>query len=158
MRQISNKASLEKVYQFIHRKDTPIDVCPLMPFPGNDPRMPDRLNEEYYENLQTWNVDARNFLYAAESEPLDSYRAIHQLVSQRTSLFKSLGGSQVVLSPLGSKMLSVGAMMAAIDLNLPVAMVEAVGYDEQSDTGIGSCNAALTHLWLCGAAYARPGK
>lgn len=153
-----NPSLLSKVYQFIHRKDTPIDVCPIMPFPGVDPRMPDRLYEEYNENLRTWNVDDRNFLYAAESDPLDAYRAIHQLVAERTKLFAALGGSQVVLSPLGNKMLSVGAMLAAIDLNLPVAMVESVGYDEQSDAGTACDGVELTHLWLCGAAYMKPGK
>lgn len=153
-----NAASLDKVYQFIHRKDTPIDVCPLMPFPGSDPRLPDRLYEEYYLSLRTWNVDPRNFLYAAESDPLDSYRAIHQLVSQRASLFADLGGSQVVLSPLGNKMLSVGTMLAAIELQLPVAMVESVGYDEQSDAGTVAEGAELTQLWLCGDAYAALGK
>lgn len=147
-----NAASLSKVYQFVHRKDTPIDVCPILPFPGNDPRMPDRLYEEFYDNLQTWNVDPRNFLYAAESDPLDSYRSIHQLVSDRSKLFADLGGSQVILSPMGNKMLSVGALLAALDLSLPVAMVESVGYDE-TDAGTPCDGAELTHLWLCGDAY-----
>ncbi len=148
-----NPESLNKIYQFIHRKDTPIDVCPIMPFPGEDPRLPDLLYGEYYDHLRTWNVDDRNFLYAAESDPLDSYRAIYQLVSERGKLFSELGGSQVVLSPLGSKMLSVGAMLAAIDLNLPVAMVEVVGYDEHLDTGTACDGLELRHIWLCGEAY-----
>ena len=148
-----NPDSMIKIYQFIHRKDTPIDVCPIMPFPGQNPKLPDLLYEEYYENLRTWNVDGRNFLYAAESDPLDSYRAIHQLVSERKKLFAKLGGSQTVLSPLGNKMLSVGAMLAAIDLTLPVAMVEVIGYDEQPDIGTACDGLELRHIWLCGAAY-----
>lgn len=148
-----NPESLNKIYQFIHRTDTPIDVCPIMPFPGENPRLPDLLYDEYYDHLRMWNVDDRNFLYAAESDPLDSYRAIFQLVSERTKLFSQLGGSQVVLSPLGNKMLSVGAMLAAIDLNLPVAMVEVVGYDEQSDIGTACDGLELRHIWLCGEAY-----
>jgi hypothetical protein len=149
---IGNATSLGKIYQFIHRTETPIDVCPIIPFPGHDPRLPDRLIEEYREQLETWRVDHRNFLYAAESDPLDSYRAICALFSSRELLFKKLGGSQIVVSPLGNKMLSVGILLAAIEKKLPVVMVESVGYSE----GVGPmpCSShSLKHVWLCGEAY-----
>jgi len=144
---------LTKIYQFIQRKDTPIDVCPILPFPGSRPRLPDQLVDEYRELLATWRVDHRNFLYAAESDTLDSYRAISTLFCERTVLFSKLGGSQVILSPLGNKMLSVGAMLAAVEQNLAVAMVESVGYDENLATGEQSDNYVLKHVWLCGEAY-----
>ena len=124
---------LSKIYQFIQRTETPIDVCPIVPFPGSDPRLPDRLVEEYREHLITWRADHRDFLYAAESDPLDSYRAISWLCAMRDDIFRALGGSQVVLSPLGNKILSVGALLAAIERKLPVVMVESVGYDECLD-------------------------
>jgi len=150
---LGNRDSLAKIYQFIQRTDTPIDVCPIVPFPGVDPRLPDRLVEEYREHLATWRVDHRNFLYAAESDPLDSYRAISSLYATRDGIFRNLGGSQVVLSPLGNKMLSVGAMLAAIEKGLPVAMVESIGYEE-CPTFKSECNeSALKHVWLCGEAY-----
>ncbi|WP_152032637.1 hypothetical protein [Ereboglobus luteus] len=152
---LGNSDVLTKIYQYIRSKSrsTPIDVCPILPFPCRNPRLPDLLYTEYFENLRTWGVDDRDFLYAAESDPLDSYRTIHNLVSERHKLFAALGGSQVVLSPLGNKMLSVGAMLAAIDLDLPVVLVESIGYDEQIDAGTSSYDLELRHVWLCGEAY-----
>src|SRR5581483_4062624 len=89
-------SSLGKIHAFIQRRETPIDVCPIVPFPGRDPRLPDRLVDEYREDLIRWQADSRDFLYAAESDPLDSYRAISQLCSMRDTFFGALGGSQVV--------------------------------------------------------------
>lgn len=146
--------SLTKIYQFIQRTDTPIDVCPIVPFPGLDPRMPDRLVEEYREHLDTWRADHRNFLYSAESDPLDSYRSISNLVAARSEIFAGFGGSQVVLSPLGNKMLSVGVLLAAVEMNLPVVMVESIGYDEAQHSPGESGPSFLKHVWLCGEAYA----
>ena len=132
-----------------------IDVCPIIPFPGHNPRLPDILVEEYREHLPTWKVDHRNFLYSSEGDPLDSYRTISMLVESRAKIFRDLGGSQVVLSPLGNKMMSVGAMLAAIEKKLPVAMVESIGYDDNLSTQVVCDETALMHVWLCGEAYAR---
>lgn len=149
-----NRNSLAKIYQHIQRTESPIDVCPIVPFPGADPRLPDKLVDEYRDLLATWRVDHRNILYAAESDPLDSYRAISSLCRSRDTIFDKLGGSQVILSPLGNKMLSVGAMLAAIERSLPVVMVEAIGYEEGSEMNVSSAtNGDLKHIWLSGEAY-----
>lgn len=150
---VGHRDSLVKIYQFIHRTDSPIDVCPIIPFPGHNPRLPDLLIAEYREQLPTWRVDHRDFLYSAEGDPLDSYRTISTLVESRAKLFRDLGGSQVVLSPLGNKMMSVGAMLAAIEKKLPVAMVESIGYDDNLSTEAVCDETALKHVWLCGEAY-----
>jgi hypothetical protein len=147
------KSSLEKIYQFIQRSDTPIDICPIVPFPCRDPRLPDCLVEEYREHLATWRADHRNFLYAAQSDPLDSYRAISALYASRDRLFQNLGGSQLILSPLGSKMMSVGVMLAAIERDLPVAMVESIGYEADAAVASDRADGILMHVWLCGEAY-----
>jgi hypothetical protein len=145
--------TLQRIYNFIHRSTIPIDVCPIVPFPGHDPQMPDKLVEQFQERLTSWRTDFRNIFYAAESDPLDAYRAISQLCLLRRQLFANLGGSRTILSPLGNKMLAVGAMLAAIDLQLPVAMVESVGYDEEMDMVTQCSSIALKHVWLCGEAY-----
>lgn len=146
-------ATLQRIYNFIYRSTLPMDVCPIIPFPSHDPKLPDRLVEEYQEKLSNWRVDYRNIFYAAESDPLDSYRAISELCNTRRRLFAPFGGSRTILSPLGNKMLSVGAMLAAIEFNLPVVMIESVGYDEESDAGTRCGPVALKHVWLCGEAY-----
>ncbi len=150
------QATLKKIYNTLSSRPTiPIDVCPIVPFPGHDPRMPDKLVVEFKDEFVRWHTDYRNFLYAAESDPLDAYRAICSIHATRQKIFDPLGGSFLVLSPVGNKLLAVGAMLAAIENNLPVYMVESVGYDEDAadltvpDIGDIQINA----LWLCGEAY-----
>ena len=133
----------------------PIDVCPIVPFPGHNPRSPDNLIFEFREALEKWRTDWRNLLYAAESDALDAYRTICSIHSSRSRIFAGLGGSTIVLSPVGNKMLAVGAMLAAMENNLPVALVESLGYDEEVlTTSRHSQNAhEFKHLWLSGEAY-----
>ncbi len=130
-----------------------MDVCPIVPFPSVDLRLVDKLMEDFQEQLEEWGVDERDLLYAAESDPLDSYRAILKLSASREKLFAPFGGSHVVLSPLGNKMLSVGAMLAAIEMQIPAATVESVGYRHPDESVAAESDYGLKHVWLCGEAY-----
>lgn len=132
------------------------DVCPVLPFPSIDPRLGDKLVEEYKDALTRWGVDFRNFVYAAENNPLDLYRTILRLHHARNTAFKETGGSLIVLSPTGSKVLALGALLAALDLDLPVALFESVGYEIEAVSmppSLPSDRTFLMHLWLQGAAY-----
>jgi hypothetical protein len=143
---------LRRVYTYLSRdtNQTPIDVCPIIPFPCHDPRMPDLLICEFRDLLVKWGADFRSLLYAAESDPLDAYRAICEICSARHTTFKALGGSSVVLTPVGNKLLAVGAMLAAIEKDLKVVMVESVGYNEGSGLTDNGSPLRLNHLWLFG--------
>lgn len=146
---------LERIHNYLSKPTTPIDVCPIVPFPGHDPRLPDKLIFEFKESLPKWRTDGRNLLYAAESDALDAYRTICSIHDTRGQIFSELGGSTIVLSPVGNKMLAVGAMLAAIEKNLPVAMVESLGYQETTMTEAEHPGDAheFKHLWLAGEAY-----
>lgn len=148
-----NRETLTKIFRFIQRSDRPMDVCPIVPFPSVDLRLVDKLMEDFQEQLEEWGVDERDLLYAAESDPLDSYRAILKLSASREKLFAPFGGSHVVLSPLGNKMLSVGAMLAAIEMQIPAATVESVGYRHPDESVAAESDYGLKHVWLCGEAY-----
>ena len=104
------------------------DICPILPFPSRDPRMGDVVIEHFLDQIErSWGVDARNFVYASEEDPLDVYRTILEIDEQRRPVFEKLG-SVVVLSPVGSKAVALGSLMAAIERMLPVVYVEALGY------------------------------
>jgi hypothetical protein len=138
----------------IHTAVAPDDVCPILPFPCSNPRLPDELVEQYRELLEAWKVDVRNFLYASENDPLDLYATILRLVDTRERIFAAVGGSLVTLSPAGGKLLSVGSLLAALERDLPVVFVESVGYDimktrQSKERG----SPKLVHLWLAGEAY-----
>ena len=61
----------------------------------------------------------------------------------------------MVLSPLGSKALAIGSLMAALELDCPVVYVEALEYQvDFSQIPVKSADAEFMHVWLTGEAYA----
>jgi len=139
----------------IYRTVVPHDVCPILPFPASDPKLPDRLIEAFATEMESgWQVDPRNIVYADEKGPLDLYRAILRIDDARKVIFETIG-SQIILSPIGSKLLSLGALLAALERDFPVVYVEALEYKvdfaalerQRTQPGI------LVHLWLKGEAY-----
>ena len=145
--------ALGRLYDFIE----PHDTCPILPFPASNPRLGDELAEEYRTEIEsTWSVDPRNIVYADEGDPLDLYRTILRLDDLRKPVFAETGGSMLVLSPLGSKVTALGALMAALERDLPVAYLESIGY-ELDETGLEEIDQLnLIHLWLEGDAYSQP--
>lgn len=144
------RAALERLYNFV----APHDICPIIPFPASDPRLGDVLAEEYLDEFESiWSVDARNIVYAHEEDPLDLYRTILRLDDLRKPVFEGAGGSKIVLSPLGGKVMALGALLAALERNLPVAHLESIGYmvDESVMAEVERPN--LIHLWLEGDVY-----
>lgn len=84
---------------------------------------------------------------------MDLYRSILRIADARKAIFQDVGGSEVVLSPAGSKAHSIGAMMAAMERDFPVMYVESVGYrleEEIIDNKNDSSDQVLLHLWLSG--------
>lgn len=147
------RAALNSLHSYIE----PHDTCPIVPFPASNPRQVDILAEEYIVELENaWSVDTRNLVYADESNPLDLYRTILRLHDLRRLVFHDIGGSLMILSPLGSKIMAIGALLAAMERNLPVAYLEAIGYDIKSGPPQGPEDHKLVHLWLEGDAYPQP--
>ncbi|MCI0430198.1 MAG: hypothetical protein L0210_06610 [Rhodospirillales bacterium] len=140
--------------QRIHDLVAPHDTCPILPFPSVGPRLGDELAEDYLTELEsTWAVDTRNVVYAAEDDPLDLYRTVLRIDDLRRPVFESFGGSLLVLSPVGSKVLALGALMAALERNLPVVYLEAIGYELTVATPAAPTEPDLIHVWLEGDAY-----
>ena len=145
------RVTLDLIFQMVQ----PHDVCPILPFSASDPRLPDMLVEAYATEMESgWQVDPRNVDYADEHSPLDLYRAIVRIHEARKPIFQSRG-SQIILSPIGSKILSLGALLAALEHDFPVIYVEAIAYEmdfekmEEAKQEPGS----LVHMWLGGEAY-----
>ncbi|HYT94321.1 MAG TPA: hypothetical protein VEL76_36740 [Gemmataceae bacterium] len=147
------RAVLELVHQFV----APHAVCPILPFPATPPRSPDRLIEAYGNLFESsWQVDARDLVYAHEKSPVDLYRTILRIDDARKRVFKEMGGSQVILSPVGSKALALGMLMAALERDFAVVLVESLAYN--AAPAVLDVQAAprgeLVHIWLHGEAYA----
>lgn len=145
--------ALRRLYDFIE----PHDTCPILPFPASNPRLGDELAVEYQAEIEsTWSIDARDIVYADEEDPLDLYRTILRLDDLRRPVFAETGGSMLILSPLGSKVLALGALLAALERDLPVAHLEPIGYKVGPAVPTGIEQADLMHIWLEGDVYPKP--
>jgi hypothetical protein len=148
---------LRQIFQVLRNAQPDTGVCPILPFPSSNPRLPDELLEEYREELlDPWRVDERDLVYADEQSSIDLYRTILRIDDARRRVFEGVGGSQIILSPLGNKALSLGALMAALERDFTVMYVEAVAYDAdfaRLDALAGRPHGELVHLWLHGDAY-----
>ena len=143
---------LQKIRQYLGKIH---DTCPILPFPASNPRLGDDLAEEFVREFEDdWEVDTRNIVYAAENDPLDLYRTILRIDDLRRSIFAELGGSKLILSPVGSKVLALGALMAAIERKLPVVYSETIGYECPSlPSSSGDPGVDLVHVWFAGDVY-----
>ena len=64
----------------------------------------------------------------------------------------------LILSPIGSKALSIGVLMAAYEADLPVLYVESMGYSFNPTEAVGPgvpepILGEIVHVWLAGDPY-----
>jgi hypothetical protein len=137
----------------------PDEICPTIPFPCRDPRRGDRLMEEYRQLLfDDFRVEPANILYASEYNPFEAYRQIYGAIDRYRDSLSDLGGCKVFVSPLSSKLLSVGALLACYDhkansggpdkVNVGIPYVESVTYGEPADAV--DAGTEVYSLWIRG--------
>ena len=156
----NQSVQLEKVYELVQ----PDEICPLLPSPARNPRNSDDIVLEYRELLfDQLRVEPRNFIYAAEANPFEVYRQIMRSVRHYLEALEPLGGCKIVVSAMSSKLLSLGALLAAYELFLSrhgeervevgVGHVDAHGYSIKR-AGL-TCRATECYtMWLFGECYA----
>ena len=130
-------------------------ICPILPFPSRNPRQSDDLMGEYVtELLEGWSVGPRDMIYTSERNPVDLYRTLSLLKERFERTVHGHYTSQIVVSPLGSKVMAAGAMMAALEHDLTVKYVEALRYDFASQRAeMTNAPDLLVHVWLHGYVY-----
>lgn len=147
-------SSRTSVYETLYRFLSPDDVCPVLPFPGIRPKMVDELVIEYQEHISSWETGLQNIVLASESDPLDLYDSVYRAHQARCKIFDN---QLTILSPLGTKVSTIGGLLAAMDFDLPVAYVETIGYYEKALSDnfpkevINKEN--LVHVWVDGPIY-----
>jgi hypothetical protein len=137
--------------------DNVYKVCPIVPFPARNPRRADELLCEYQPALvDEWKVDARDYIYVSESNPLDCYRTISTLKKRYDKTVSEVFFPQMILSPLGSRVIAAGAMMAAVKHDLSVHYVETLRYEFKSPPTAPQSQSKdmIVHIWLHGPVYA----
>lgn len=139
----------------------PDEVCPIIPFPALDPRRGDNLVNEYSTLLFEENqADPKNFIHADSSNPFDLYRSVVKMTRRYKSALKPLGDPVIVPSTHGSKLLSVGVLLAAHQESLsvinagPQASKISAEVDDSAVAELLS-RSRPTCMWLTGEPYVR---
>lgn len=152
-------ARLEKVHSKL--KSSCIEICPVLPFPAPSLRRVDDIVIDHSELLfEGFLVAPENLLLCDERTPFDVYRKVlnvEEYYRNQLGAIQGLGGVTTVLSPLSSKTLSLGMLLAAVERSLPVCHVEPGTY--QIETGPsgnlqGGTTRGPTEIWLAGESYA----
>ncbi|MBU2772521.1 hypothetical protein HMI48_00905 [Acidithiobacillus ferrooxidans] len=138
----------------IHRLLGPDESCPILPFPSSDPRRGDMLMREFqFLILNEWDINLRDLIYAHESDPTDVCETIIRIHTSRDDAFKNSTSrlGRTILSPTGSRIGSVGMLLAALRLDLPIMYEESIGYaSDMSSVPVLSMNVPdhRWHIWL----------
>lgn len=154
------KAYIQRAYMFIN----PSELCPILPFPAKNPRRGDTLITEYHEVLfDELRVESQNIMYVSEQNPFDTYRKLVQVIKHYKRSMQILGDCRTAISTFSSKLLSIGALMAAYELNygptankgVGVVNVDCLQYDIDNLDLFAQLKSEseLFVIWLTGAPY-----
>lgn len=152
-------SQLQKVMESI---PSDAEICPVLPQPSSDLRRADRLLTEYKVPL----FDARrtpisNVLYAHESHPFEAYRQMLGAMNRYRESMGVLGGCRLVVTPLGSKLITIGAGLACYEIRptgvdasygIAVPCAQPTRYEVSADS-LTACSAVVSALLLTGEAY-----
>lgn len=108
--------------QIIRSSEIPgeAEICPVLPHPSRNPRRADRLLVEYKEALfKSRQTPTSNILYVHESQPFEAYRQLLGAMRRYTESMEILGGCRLVVTPLGSKLITLGAGLACFEMRPP---------------------------------------
>ncbi len=152
------RIQLERLYELV----TPQEICPILPSPALNPRRGDNLIIEYRELLfDRLRVEPRNILFASERNPFEVYRQVRKTILHYQRALSPLGGCHPVVSSVSTKLLSIGALLAAYELKqaklaVGIAHIETHGYRIQNEHELKqmAARSTLFGLWLSGECYA----
>lgn len=141
-------ASLERIYRVLQ----PEESCPILPFPSVQPRRGDLLLREFKQPLMhEWEVNLLDLIYAHESDPNDVCETIVRIHSARhealSRAMKQSSPDRTVLSPAGTRVGSIGMLLAALRLDLPIMYEESIGYTSALTAVPGLTLAPPDHFW-----------
>lgn len=157
---------INQLQQIMKLTDIPGDaeICPVVPHPSRDPRRADRLLVEYKEPLfDSRGTPTSNILYVHESHPFEAYRQLLGAMTRYRDSMVVLGGCRLVVTPFGSKLITLGAGLACFEMR-PSALEDAlyrvaIPHAEPtryvvSAQAVKESNPEICSLLLTGTAYA----
>ncbi|MES0090698.1 hypothetical protein [Mesorhizobium sp. M0030] len=95
------------------------EICPVLPHPSRDPRRGDQLLVEYNSILfGTRETPLSNILYVHEAHPFEAYRQLLGAMLRYRSTMAVIGGCRLVVTPLASKLITIGSALACFEMKL----------------------------------------
>lgn len=93
------------------------EICPVLPHPSRDPRRADRLLLEYRVPLfEKRRTPTSNILFVHEAHPFEAYRQLLSAMNRYRDSMVVLGGCRLVITPFGSKLITLGAGLACFEM------------------------------------------
>ncbi len=141
----------EKIYSFLQPKD----VLPIVPFPSRNPRAGDEIILAARQHLfERWDVPFDNVMYASGDVPFDVFRKIEDIVADYRDFKREFA---MVVSALSGRSLSLGVLLAALRLDLPICHAQPTTYyisdEERRKLASAAETAQPTLFWLDGQLY-----
>ena len=143
------------------------EICPVLPHPSRNPRRGDQLLIEYHDLLiGTRETPLSNILYVHEGHPFEAYRQLLEAMLRYRRTMEVVGGCRLVVTPLASKLVTIGAALACFEMKLNAAGDQssvAIPYAEPkryvaSLNSLRESQPEISALVLTGDAYAIPSK
>jgi hypothetical protein len=137
-------------------------VCPVLPIQSANPRRADDIVRDLGDLIfDRFSVDPRDIIHATEWNPFHVYRSLLATMERYEETLQFFGGARFVISPLSSKSLSIGCLLAAFEKRLRgkrstvrvgMAHVETRRYEAERLNA--TAPAQPISLWLSGDCYA----
>lgn len=109
-------SQLQKLMSLAEIPDS-AEICPVLPHPSSNPRRADDLLVEYAEPLFTnHRTPTTNIIHVHESNPFEAYRQLLKAMRRYKDSMTILGGCRIVVTPLGSKLVTLGAGLACFEM------------------------------------------
>jgi hypothetical protein len=153
-------SQLEKVMNQVIPSNA--EICPVLPHPSRDPRRADRLLGQYRQPLfDTRETPTANILLAHEGHPFEAYRQLLGAMIRYQKSLSIMGGCRLVVTPLASKLITIGVGLACFEMRPPDVAAEyrvAIPYAEPtryvvSVESLRESKPEISALILTGDAY-----
>lgn len=95
------------------------EICPVLPHPSRNPRRGDQLLIEFQSLLfAKRETPVSNILYVNETHPFEAYRQLLEAMLRFRDTMKVIGGCRFVVTPLASKLITIGSALACFEMKL----------------------------------------
>lgn len=147
------------VLESIFNDFKPSEVCPVLPFPSDDPRQSDKLLWEYQRTLESrLQVEPQSLMYAHERNPFELYRLLTTLIVNYKDTLKPISNHICFgFALLTSKLLSLGVLLVSLENEDDVVIynVSSTDYSIEDSKEILDLNDKSEPflMWINGDAY-----